>query len=94
MWKLTTTGQKPNYHEPAAFNAMLTDGSAQTPLVMHSGDTIRVHYFVTAAKDGWHINVTDLTTGGSGTIVLNSKSDGPLMPADACRRSETRSSGV
>jgi hypothetical protein len=23
----------------------------------------------------------DLTTGGSGTIVLNSKSDGPLMPA-------------
>ena len=81
VWKLTTTGQKPNYHEPAAFNAMLTNGSAKTPLVMHSGDTIRIHYFVTAAKDGWHINVTDLTTGDSGTIVLNSKSDGPLMPA-------------
>jgi hypothetical protein len=28
-----------------------------------------------------HITVTDLTTGHSGTIVLNSKVDGPLMPA-------------
>jgi hypothetical protein len=28
-----------------------------------------------------HITVTDLTTGHSGTIVLNSKTDGPLMPA-------------
>jgi hypothetical protein len=27
-----------------------------------------------------HITVTDLTTGHSGTIVLNSKVDGPLMP--------------
>jgi hypothetical protein len=27
------------------------------------------------------VTVTDLSTGGSGTIVLNSKSDGPLMPA-------------
>jgi hypothetical protein len=35
---------------------------------------------LTAAKDGWHINVRDLTTGQSGTIVLDSKSDGPLMP--------------
>jgi hypothetical protein len=28
-----------------------------------------------------HITVTDLTTGHSGTIVLDSKIDGPLMPA-------------
>ena len=28
-----------------------------------------------------HITVTDLTTGHSGTIVLDSKVDGPLMPA-------------
>lgn len=81
VWSLTTTGQKPNYHEPAAFNAMLTAGATSAPLVMHSGDAVTVHYFVTSAKDGWHINVSDATTGGSGTIVLNSKSDGPLMPA-------------
>jgi hypothetical protein len=81
VWKLTTTGQKPNFHEPAAFNAMLTNGSSTHPLVMHAGDTIRVHYFVTTAKDGWHITVTDQTSGGSGTIVLNSAKDGPLMPA-------------
>jgi hypothetical protein len=81
VWKLTTTGQKPNYHEPAAFNAMLTNGASSGPLVMHAGDTIQVHYYVTAAKDGWHITVTDRTTGGSGTIVLDSKKDGPLMPA-------------
>jgi hypothetical protein len=81
VWSLTTTGQKPNYHEPAAFNAMLTSGATSAPLVMHSGDTVTVHYFVTSAKDGWHINVSDATTGGSGTIVLNSKSDGPLMPS-------------
>ena len=48
---------------------------------MHAGDTIQVHYFVTAAKNGRHINVHDLTTKQSGTIVLNSKFDGPLMPA-------------
>jgi len=81
VWSIHTTGQKPNFHEPAAFNAMLTKGSSNAPLVMHVGDTIRVHYFVTAAKNGWHINVQDLTTKQSGTIVLNSKSDGPLMPA-------------
>jgi len=81
VWSLTTTGQKPNYHEPAAFNAMLTNGSAKAPLVMHAGDTVQIHYYVTAAKDGWHITVTDKTTGQSGTIVLSSKSTGPLMPA-------------
>ena len=81
VWKITTTGQKPNFHEPAAFNAMLTDGSSNAPLVMHAGDTIQVHYFVTAAKNGWHINVQDVTTKQSGTIVLDSKSDGPLMPS-------------
>jgi hypothetical protein len=31
VWTITTTGQKPNYHEPAAFNAMLTNGSSNTP---------------------------------------------------------------
>ena len=80
VWTLTTTGQRPNFHEPATYNAMLTDGSSKAPLVMHAGDAIRVHFFVTAAKDGWHINVQDLTTGHSGTLVLDSKSDGPLMP--------------
>jgi hypothetical protein len=81
VWSIHATGQKPVFHEPAAFNAMLTNGSSDAPLVMHAGDTIQVHYFVTAAKDGWHINVRDLTTKQSGTIVLNSTTDGPLMPA-------------
>jgi hypothetical protein len=67
--------------EPAAFNAMLTDGASASPLVMHAGDTVTVHWFVTPAKDGFHVTVTDTNTGHSGTIVLNSKSDGPLMPA-------------
>lgn len=69
-----------NGSEPAAFNAMLRDGSSSSPLVMHAGDTITVHFFVTAAKDGWHITVTDRATGHSGTIVLNDHTDGPLMP--------------
>jgi hypothetical protein len=82
VWKLTTTGTKGVFHETAAFNAMLTDGTGQNnPLIMHGGDTITVHWFTTAAQDGFHVTVTDLTTGGSGTIVLNSKQDGPLMPA-------------
>jgi len=33
------------------------------------------------AADGWHVTVVDLTTGHQGTIVLNSATDGPLMPA-------------
>lgn len=82
VWKLTTTGKKGVAHETAAFNAMLTDGTGQNnPLLMHAGDTITVHWYTTAAKDGFHVTVTDLTTGGSGTIVLNSQQDGPLMPA-------------
>jgi hypothetical protein len=80
-WAIHTTGQKPVYHEPAAFNAMLTRSGSSHPLVMHQGDRVRVRFFVTSAKDGWHIRVTDLDTGGTGTIVLNSKKDGPLMPA-------------
>jgi hypothetical protein len=82
VWKLTATGTPGVFHEPAAFNAMLTDSSSpKNPLVMHAGDTVTIHWYTTAAQDGFHVTVTDLTTGGSGTIVLNSKSDGPLMPA-------------
>jgi hypothetical protein len=80
VWKLTQTGKPGVFHETAAFNAMLTDSSGG-PLIMHAGDTITVHWFTTAAQDGFHVTVTDLTTGDSGTIVLNSKSDGPLGPA-------------
>lgn len=82
VFKLTSTGQKGVFHETAAFNAMLSDSaSPKDPLVMHAGDTVTVHWFTTPAQDGFHVTVTDLTTGGTGTIVLNSKSDGPLMPA-------------
>jgi hypothetical protein len=53
---------------------------------MHQGDRVSVHFFVTAAKDGWHIHVADLTTRQAGTIVLSSKKDGPLMPAYSVQR--------
>jgi hypothetical protein len=70
------------FTESVAFNAMLEDATAPgTPLIMHAGDTITVHYYVTPAADGFHITVTDLNTGHAGTIILNSSSDGPLMPA-------------
>jgi hypothetical protein len=80
VWSIHTTGQKPVYHEPAAFNAMLTTGSKHQPLVMHAGDTIDIHFHVVSTHEGWHIDVLDETTGGTGTIVLNS-ADGPLLPA-------------
>ncbi|HEY4349079.1 MAG TPA: hypothetical protein VGM80_16010 [Gaiellaceae bacterium] len=80
VWSIHTTGQKPVFHEPAAFNAMLTTGSKHQPLVMHAGDTIDIHFHVVSTHEGWHIDVLDETTGGTGTIVLNS-ADGPLLPA-------------
>lgn len=79
VWSVHQNGQ--NFTEPAAFNAMLVDSTGTGPLVMHAGDTVTIHWFVTAAKDGYHVTVTDLSTNRSGTIVLSSKSDGPLMPA-------------
>ena len=82
VFRLTATGQKGVLHETAAFNAMLEDSANPgNPLAMHAGDTITIHYFDTPAHDGYHITVTDLTTGGSGTIILNSPSSGPLGPA-------------
>lgn len=77
VWEVSQHGNA----ESAAFNAMLTDSATGGPLIMHAGDTITDHQYVTAAQDGMHITVTDLTTGHRGTIVLNSKQDGPLMPA-------------
>ena len=77
VWEVSPHGSS----ESAAFNAMLTDSATGGPLVMHAGDTITDHQYVTAARDGMHITVTDLTTGHAGTIVLNSPTDGPLMPA-------------
>lgn len=77
VWEVSPHGNS----ESAAFNAMLTDSQTAGPLEMHAGDTITDHQYITAARDGMHITVTDLTTGHSGTIVLNSKIDGPLMPA-------------
>lgn len=82
VWKVVPDGNSSNFKEVAAFNAMLVDSSTKDkPLVMHAGDEITVHWFTTQAKDGFHVTVTDLVTGHSGTIVLNSKHDGPLMPA-------------
>jgi hypothetical protein len=77
VWEVSQHGSS----ESAAFNAMLTDSATGGPLVMSAGDVITDHQYVTAARDGMHITVTDLTTGHAGTIILNSKVDGPLMPA-------------
>jgi hypothetical protein len=77
VWEVSPHGNA----ESAAFNAMLTDSVTGGPLVMHAGDTITDHQYVTPAADGMHITVTDLSTGHTGTIILNSKVDGPLMPA-------------
>jgi hypothetical protein len=76
VWQV---GAKSNA-ETAAFNAELYGGSSSSPLVMNAGDTIRIHFFVASPADGWHIAITDVTTGHSGTVVLNSKY-GPLLPA-------------
>jgi hypothetical protein len=81
VWSLTATGQKPNFHEPAAFNAMLTtSGNKHDPMVMNAGDEITIHFHLGPPSDGWHIDISDRNTGQSGTIVLNSAS-GPLLPA-------------
>jgi hypothetical protein len=77
VWAVSKKGNA----ESAAFNAMLTDSATGGPLLMHAGDTVTDHQYVTAASDGMHITVNDVTTGHSGTIVLNSKVAGPLMPA-------------
>jgi hypothetical protein len=77
VWEVSKTGNS----ESAAFNAELTDSQSGGPLTMHAGDTITDHQYITSAADGMHITVTDLNSGHSGTIVLNSHVDGPLMPA-------------
>ena len=74
-----------SFAETAAFNAELFDGATSRPLVMSAGDTISIHFFVASASEGWHIQITDLTTGHSGTIVLNSKY-GPMLPAFSAQK--------
>jgi hypothetical protein len=81
VWSVTTSGKPANFHEPAAFNAMLSTPLSTAPMVLHAGDTVTVHWFTTSANDGFHVTVADRNTKQSGTIVLNSKSDGPLMPS-------------
>ena len=46
---------------------MLTDGGSTSPLIMHAGDTVTIHAYTTAARDGFHLTVTDRTTGHAGT---------------------------
>jgi hypothetical protein len=77
VWEVSPHG----HAESAAFNALLTDEATGGPLVMHAGDTVTDHQYVTPAADGLHLTVSDLTTGHGGTLVLNSPVDGPLLPA-------------
>jgi len=75
-WQVSST----SFAENAAFNAELYRGASNKPLVMNAGDTVKIHFFLGAPGQGWNINVLDVTTGQSGTIVLNSKY-GPMLPA-------------
>jgi hypothetical protein len=68
------------FAETAAFNAMLVDASTGSAMVMQGGDTITIHFYMASPTDGWHVTVQDLTSGHSGTIVLDSQY-GPLQPA-------------
>jgi len=79
VWSIRATGQKPVFHEPAEFNAMLTTGAKHSPLVMHAGDTIDLHFHLGNPGEGWHVDVTDEKTNATGTVVLNSP-DGPIVP--------------
>jgi hypothetical protein len=75
---------------------VLATGCGRPSSVMHAGDTITGHQYVTPAADDMHITIADLTTGHSGTIILDS-SDGPLMPAfdrQQSSRSATHSAGA
>lgn len=81
VWSIRVTGKKGIFHEPAAFNAMLTRAGTRSPLVMHAGDTVSIHFYGATATSGWHETVRDLTTGQSGTIVLFSrKAGGAIRP--------------
>ena len=71
--------------ENAAFNAMLLREGTSDPLVMHAGDTVSVHFYTTAAADGFHETVQDLTTGQQGTIILDSPKHGPRCPCTTGR---------
>jgi hypothetical protein len=75
VWQVSTQSGA----EDAAFNAELYDDTSKYPLVMSAGDTVRIHFHLGSAGQGWNVTVTDVTTGHSGTIVLNSKY-GPLLP--------------
>jgi hypothetical protein len=82
IWQVNPKSQA----ETAAFNGMLRHGSTSSPLVMHAGDTVKIHFFVTKAEDGFHETVIDVTTGQRGTIVLNSAKYGPFMPVYSKQR--------
>ena len=67
--------------EPAAFNTMLKVHGKPGPMVMHGGDTIRLHYFGTLHGNGAHITVTDVTTHQRGSFVLRNARTGAMNPA-------------
>jgi hypothetical protein len=59
---------------------------------MHAGDTIDLHFHVVSQNQGWHIDVADETTGGSGTIVSTAPMAAPAGRSTR-RRSATPSAG-
>lgn len=81
VWQVSTQ----NSAETAAFNAELYQGATNKPLVMNAGDTIKIHFHVVSQSQGWNITVSDLNTGQSGTIALNS-TYGPLLPAFSAQK--------
>jgi hypothetical protein len=76
VWKIDEDDR-----EVAAFNAMLVPDGGTSSMRMYAGDRVQIHMHVVSRKQGWNLDVSDLTTRQTGTIVLNSADDGPLLPA-------------
>jgi hypothetical protein len=63
------------YNELPAYVSVLDQGTSGQPLYLHSGDVIKVHIFDSgdANKDAEQV-ITDVTTGQTGTLIMNSNS--------------------
>ena len=63
------------FAETAAYVSVVdTSSNANQPLYLHSGDVIKVHIFSSAGGGVANQQITDVTTGQTGQLVMNSNS--------------------